>query len=92
VARALSSRVPLTRPLRRWWERDDLHLVKRAAPEIADPIDELPRIINETQERDAEDERRLYPVRLIVASARSPVSVSAGQSFRISRSRRRLLR
>jgi hypothetical protein len=48
----------LTRWLRRWPQRDDQHLVKRAAPETADPVDELRRIINETQERDAEDELR----------------------------------
>ena len=33
-------------------ERDDGHLVK--------PVEELIRIVNEAQERDAEDERRLY--------------------------------
>jgi hypothetical protein len=42
--------------LRRWRERDDGHLVK---PALAD-IEELVRIVNEAQERDAEDERRLY--------------------------------
>ena len=50
----------MLRWLRRWRERDDQHLVKRAAPLPADPIDELCRIINEAQQRDAEDERRLY--------------------------------
>jgi hypothetical protein len=44
--------------LRRWRERDDGHLVKPAGP-LAD-IEELVRIVNEAQERDAEDERRLY--------------------------------
>jgi hypothetical protein len=41
--------------LRRWRERDDGHLVKPAGP-LADIV----RIVNEAQERDAEDERRLY--------------------------------
>jgi hypothetical protein len=50
----------MLRWLRRWRERDDQHLVKRASQLPADPIDELRRIINEAQERDAEDERRLY--------------------------------
>jgi hypothetical protein len=42
--------------LRRWRQRDDLHLFKRA-----DPIEELREIVSEAQERDAIDERRLYP-------------------------------
>jgi hypothetical protein len=42
-------------------ERDDRHLVKRAGPLAdLDPLEELIRIVNEAQERDAEDERRLY--------------------------------
>jgi hypothetical protein len=45
--------------LRRWRERDDLHLVKPAAPlPDVDPIEELARIVGEAQERDTEDERR----------------------------------
>jgi hypothetical protein len=49
----------MIRWLRRWRERDDRHLFKAATPlpEI-DPIDELDRLINEAQERDAEDEFR----------------------------------
>ena len=49
----------MIRWLRRWRERDDLHLFKSAAPlpEI-DPIEELDRLISEAQDRDAEDERR----------------------------------
>jgi hypothetical protein len=45
----------------RWRERDDQRLVKRAEslPDV-DPIEELTRILNDAQERDAEDERRLY--------------------------------
>jgi hypothetical protein len=54
----------MLRWLRHWRERDDRHLVKGAAPLPVDPIDELIRVMNEAQERDAEDERRLYlPVR-----------------------------
>ena len=53
----------ILRWLRRWRERDDQHLVKRDAPLPADPIDELRRIANEAQERDAADERRFYPLR-----------------------------
>ena len=48
----------LFRWLHRWRQRDDQHLVKRSAPETADPIDQLRRLINEAQERDAADERR----------------------------------
>jgi hypothetical protein len=44
--------------LRRWRERDDGHLVKPARPLTA--IEELARIVNEAQERDTEDEHRLY--------------------------------
>jgi hypothetical protein len=43
--------------LRRWRQRDDQHLVKRA-----DPIEELRQIVGEAQERDLDDERRLYPM------------------------------
>jgi hypothetical protein len=50
----------MLRWLRRWRERDDRHLVKPAAPLPVDPIDELVRVVSEAQERDAEDERRLY--------------------------------
>jgi hypothetical protein len=44
-------------------ERDDRHLFKVFASPRVDPIDELIRIVNQAQERDAEDERRLYPMR-----------------------------
>jgi hypothetical protein len=51
----------MLRWLRRWRERDDRRLVKRTEPlSDVDPIEELIRIVNEAQERDAEDERRLY--------------------------------
>ena len=48
--------------LRRQRERDDGHLVKPTGPSAdMDPLDEeLIRVVNEAQERDAEDERRLY--------------------------------
>jgi hypothetical protein len=49
---------PASRP---WQERDDRHLVKSARA-LADVglLEELIRIVSEAQERDAEDERRLY--------------------------------
>jgi hypothetical protein len=53
----------LFRWLHRWRQLDDQHLVKRDAPETADPIEELRRLVNEAQERDPADERRLYPWR-----------------------------
>jgi transposase-like protein len=53
----------LLRWVRRWRERDDLHLFKPAALLPVDPLEELIRVVNEAQERDAEDERRLYPAR-----------------------------
>jgi hypothetical protein len=45
----------------RWRERDDRRLVKGVehSPDV-NPIEELIRIVNDAQERDAEDERRLY--------------------------------
>jgi hypothetical protein len=47
--------------LRRRRERDDGHLVKPAGPSAdIDPLEELIRVVNEAQARDAEDERRLY--------------------------------
>jgi len=47
--------------LRLWRERDDGHLVKASDP-LADInlLEELIRIVNEAQKRDADDERRLY--------------------------------
>jgi hypothetical protein len=46
---------------RRWRERDDQRLVKRVEPlPEVNPIEELIRIVNDAQERDAEDECRLY--------------------------------
>jgi hypothetical protein len=61
---------PLIRRLPRWRQWDDQHLVKRAALGTADPIDELRRLVDEAQERDAADERRLYSLRDRLTSAR----------------------
>jgi hypothetical protein len=47
--------------LRRWREREDLHIFKPAAPLPVDPLEEPIRVVNDAQERDAEDERGLYP-------------------------------
>jgi hypothetical protein len=47
---------PLIRWLRSWQQRDDQHLVKRA-----DPVEALFQAVAEAQERDVDDERRLYP-------------------------------
>ena len=42
-------------------ERDDGHLIKRIGPSADNALfEELVRIVNEAQDRDAEDERRLY--------------------------------
>lgn len=51
----------MLRWLRSWRERDDRHLVKPGLPANIDPVEELIRIVNEAQDRDAEDERCLYP-------------------------------
>jgi hypothetical protein len=72
----------LFRWLHRWRQRDDQHLVKRAALETADPIDELGRIVNEAQERDAEDERRLYsPMPVAVPSRSKRERLDPGSRF-----------
>jgi hypothetical protein len=56
----VATEAKLLRWLRRWRERDVRSLVKPVAPlPDIDPIDELARIVNEAQERDADDERRL---------------------------------
>jgi hypothetical protein len=52
-------REPRPRPLPR--ERDDGHLIKPIGPSADRALfEELVRIVNEAQNRDAEDERRLY--------------------------------
>jgi hypothetical protein len=54
-------REPTLTGLRRWRGRDDGHLVKPAGSLAdIDPLEKLIRVVNEAQERDAEDERRLY--------------------------------
>jgi hypothetical protein len=69
--------------LLRWLQRDDQHLVKRdASPETADPIDQLRRLVNEAQERDAADERRLYPWRDRPTSTRRPKKSPGATSTR----------
>jgi hypothetical protein len=56
-----SRREPTAPGLRSWYERDDQHLVKPTDPLTdIDLLQELIRIVNEAQRRDAEDERRLY--------------------------------
>jgi hypothetical protein len=50
--------------LRRWWGQDDQQLVKPGPSEHLDPIEELIRVVNEAQDRDARDERRLYDPKL----------------------------
>ena len=49
--------------LRCWRGRDDQQLVKPGPSEHVDPLEELIRIVNEAQDRDARDERRLYDLR-----------------------------
>ena len=46
--------------LRRRRERDDGHLVKPGSSADFDPVEEMIRVVSEAQERDAEDELRLY--------------------------------
>jgi len=56
-----SGRGESTPPLAWWHERDDGRLFKPADPLAdIDLLQELIRIVNEAQERDAEDERQLY--------------------------------
>jgi transposase-like protein len=83
LCRAVYDRASLLfRWLRRWRQRDDQHLVKRDAPENADPIDQLRRLVNEAQERDATDERRLYPWRDRPTSTRRPKKSPGATSTR----------
>jgi hypothetical protein len=46
--------------LRRWRGRDEQELVKPGPLESVDPLEELIRVVNEAQDRDARDETRLY--------------------------------
>jgi hypothetical protein len=45
--------------LRRWRERDR-HLARPRSLDHVDPLEELICVVNEAQDRDARDERRLY--------------------------------
>jgi hypothetical protein len=57
----LSDRQESPHGLRRRRERDDGHLVKPTGSSAdIDPVEELIRVVSEAQERDAEDELRLY--------------------------------
>jgi hypothetical protein len=46
--------------LRRLRRQDDPQLVKPGPSEHLDPLEELIRVVNEAQDRDARDERGLY--------------------------------
>jgi hypothetical protein len=50
--------------LRRWPERDDRHLASPRSLDHVDPLEELIRVVNEAQDRDARNECRLYEPRL----------------------------
>jgi hypothetical protein len=53
-------------------ERDDGHLIKPIGPSADRALfEQLVRIVNETQDRDAEDERRLYSPMPVVVRSRS---------------------
>ena len=65
-------REPRPRPRALPREREDGHLIKQIAPS-ADPalFEQLVSIVNEAQERDAEDERRIYGLVPVAAPSRS---------------------
>jgi hypothetical protein len=50
--------------LRRWRERDDQRLIEPPLLGKVDLLEELIRVVNEAQEHDAHDERRLYEPKL----------------------------
>jgi hypothetical protein len=64
-------------------ERDDGHLIKPIGPsEDTALFEQLVRIVNEAQERDAEDERRLYsPMPVAVASHSKREGLDPGSRF-----------
>jgi len=75
---------------RLWRGRDDRHLFRAAAPVPVDPLEELIRVVNEAQERDAGDERPLYIIQsrrtalvFSTAAARSTVTVRGGRFSRL---------
>jgi hypothetical protein len=64
-------------------ERDDVHLIKPigASADIA-LFEQLVRIVNEAQERDAEDERRLYsPIPVAMPSRSKRGRLDPGSRF-----------
>ena len=63
-------REPRPRALHR--EREDGHLIKQIAPSADRALfEQLVSIVNEAQERDAEDERRIYGLVPVAAPSRS---------------------
>jgi hypothetical protein len=65
-----SDRPSMPRALPR--ERDDGHLIKPIGPSADRTLfEQLVRIVNEAQERDAEDERRLYSPMPVAVPSRS---------------------
>lgn len=54
----------MLRWLRRQREGDDHRLVRPKSSEHLEPLEELIRVVNEAQERDARDEGRLYDPKL----------------------------
>ena len=79
----LSYRRELSRPRP---ERDDQHLLKTSDPLAdIDLLEELIRIVNKAQERDAEDERRLYDPMLrdrpLFFQANDPIEIPIRSGF-----------
>jgi hypothetical protein len=64
-------------------ERDDGHLIKPIGPSADRALfEELVRIVNEAQERDAEDERRLYsPIPVAMPSRSKRGRLDPGSRF-----------
>jgi hypothetical protein len=64
-------------------ERDDRHLVKPLEPSADIALfEQLLRIVNEAQDRDAEDERRLYgPMRVAGPSPREQGRLDPGSRY-----------
>ena len=65
-------REPRPRPRALPREREDGHLIKQIAPSADRALfEQLVSIVNEAQERDAEDERRIYGLVPVAAPSRS---------------------
>jgi hypothetical protein len=64
-------------------ERDDVHLIKPTGPSADIALfEQLVRIVNEAQERDAEDERRLYsPIPVAMPSRSKRGRLDPGSRF-----------